>query len=625
MKLTLPRDLRSTAQPTAHCEDTLLQDSAGILRPVNVAQSARKLPAHRWLRAVIRALALVMALTSAARVTFAQVSMPTISPGTTTISGSTQVYLEDTTPGTTIIYTLDNTRPSLTNGSTCAPSSVVPCFTLLGGTTVKALAEDSSGNLSAVFAHTYTAPASSNACTGWNSQSVYAASDFEAHQADISSKGASLGVDCNGGGYVSYLNTGYGSFGNLIAFPYGRGFQPSIRDNLHSGFYNPTQAGITDGDGTPITLSLTDSPDGSGGRINVISHRMGLYLNAGFCFFPLSYYSPNDPNVQPYCDNSIVTDGIWDQEKSAGLTAAQQINSEFALKGFYQDASNLGNNSASIFEYNFSMTYLGNPGAPGNPGATTWLTPQTSSNYSPIYKFGPLATYSKNGVETPVLDTAYEGPSYEIPAYTNVSDPGSLTSVTPQDTDLVTAQVATGMRLQLTGGYTSYLILNATCTGWNAPQSLNLSKSATSYQANIFPAGSWPCGSVIAFEDPNAPSAPMIAMYYPQTDPVNKDQVTETNVSNGESISLDGRVQAFMIASTWIQPTVPTRSVNGIEFDNQFTEILPLLRVKGLLAPNHAGANIDESVNTDIYVLVGSPAQVLAALQNMNANQGWSW
>lgn len=358
-----------------------------------------------------------------------QVSTPAISPMATTISGSTPIYITDATPETSITYTLDGTIPSSSNGSTCTPSSTVPCFTLLGGATVKAIAEDSSGNLSAVATQTYTAQASSNSCAGWNPQNIYTASDYTADQATITSSGATLGVDCNGGGYVDYLNTGYGSFGNLIAVAYGRGFQADIRDSLHTGFYNPTQAGIQDGLGTPVTLSLTNSPEGPGGRINIAPYTLPLFLNGGFCFFPLSYYSPNVQDPIPSCNSGSVTDGIFSQELSANLSANQQLSSEFGFKGYYEDASNLGNNTASIFEYNFTMTYLKNPGAPGNPGATTWQSPQTSSNYSPIYKFGPSATYDNNGMSSSVLNTTYEGAQYDIPAYSNVASPNSLTSI----------------------------------------------------------------------------------------------------------------------------------------------------------------------------------------------------
>jgi hypothetical protein len=496
---------------------------------------------------------------------------------------------------------------------------------LLGGATIKAIAEDSGGNLSTVSTQSYTAPSASNPCTGWNPQDLYAPSDYTADQATITSDGATLGADCNGGGYVDYLNTGYGSFGNLIAVAYGRGFQADIRDSLHTGFYNPTQAGIQDGLGTPVTLTLASSPEGPGGRINIAPYTMGLFLNGGFCFFPLSYYSPNIQNPVPSCNSTSVTDGIFSQELSANISANQQLSSEFGFQGYYEDASKLGDNAASIFKYYFTMPYLGNPGAPGNPGATLWETPQTSANYSPIYKFGPAATYDNNGTTTPVLNTKYEGFGYDVSAYSDVANPSSLTSVQLTNTDLGVAQFDAGVRLRLSGGYTNYLTLNSSCNGWNAPQSVNLTQGGVIVTAKIYPIPtSSSCDSVVALQKPSDVNAPIIAIYFPQTDPVNAQQVTETDVTTGENVSIDRRVFSYLRASAYIS-SISTRTINGIQSENQFTEIAPVVRVSGLLAPNHAGPNIDESVRSDIFVLIGSPTQVLSALQNMNQNEGWNW
>lgn len=559
-------------------------------------------------------------------VTSAAVSPPEISPTATAISGSTPVYITDATPNTTIMYTLDGSTPSATHGTTCAPSSTVPCFTLVGAAVVNAIAEDSSGDFSAVATQTYAAQASSNACAGWNPQNIYTVSDFTAYQATITSNGATLGADCNGGGYVNYLNTGYGSFGNLIAVAYGRGYQSDIRDSLHSSFYNPTQAGIQDGLGTPVTLTLNSSPEGPGGRIDIAPYTLPLFLNGGFCFFPLSYYSPNVQDPVPSCNSASVTDGIFNQELSANISANQQLSSEFGFHGYYEDASNLGNNTASIFKYQFTMTYLGNPGAPGNPGATTWQSPQTSSNYSPIYKFGPAATYDNNGTSSSVLNTTYEGTKYDISAYSNVASPSSLTSIQLTNTDLGIAQFDAGIRLRLSGGYTQYLTLNSSCDGWNPPQSVNLTQGGLTVTAKIYPIpASSLCDSVVAIENPSDQQAPIIAIYFPQTDPVNAQQVIETDMTSGKTANLDRRVFSYMGATAYINAAIPYRTVNGIRFENQFTEILPVARISGLLAPNHAGPNIDESVQADVFVLVGSQAQVLTALQTMNKNEGWNW
>ncbi len=117
-------------------------------------------------------------------------------------------------------------------------------------------------------------------------------------------------------------------------------------------------------------------------------------------------------------------------------------------------------------------------------------------------------------------------------------------------------------------------------------------------------------------------------MYFPQTDPVNAQQVTETDVTSGNSVSLDRRVSTHpscMGVTVYTNRSLPNRTLNGIAFDHQFAELVPVVRISGLSAPNRAGPNIDESVRGDVFVLIGSAAQVLTALLAMNQSQGWDW
>ena len=72
----------------------------------------------------------------------------------------------------------------------------------------------------------------------------------------MGSKRAVIGVNDRGGGYInSVLLYGYGIDGVNIAIPdFGKGWQGSIRDNLHGGRYNPTQAGFRDPFGAPVSV-----------------------------------------------------------------------------------------------------------------------------------------------------------------------------------------------------------------------------------------------------------------------------------------------------------------------------------------------------------------------------------
>jgi hypothetical protein len=72
----------------------------------------------------------------------------------------------------------------------------------------------------------------------------------------VGSKRAVIGVNDRGGGYInSVLLYGYGIDGVNIAIPdFGKGWQGSIRDSLHGGRYNPTQAGFRDLFGAPVSV-----------------------------------------------------------------------------------------------------------------------------------------------------------------------------------------------------------------------------------------------------------------------------------------------------------------------------------------------------------------------------------
>ena len=169
--------------------------------------------------------------------------------------------------------------------------------------------------------------------------------------------------------FPNYLAIGNGK--NLIAAAYGRGWQPSIRDLLHSGLYNPTQAGVNDQAGTPVRLSVGQSTAGPGQRVDVHTYAMALFLNPGFNFaLPPWMYFPRGTKD---------TDGLHD----GNVPLQDQLRSEFNFSGFFQDASGLADDALPVFQFDYSMTYARNPGQ-----EQVW---QHGMPYSAIYQFGPKA------------------------------------------------------------------------------------------------------------------------------------------------------------------------------------------------------------------------------------------
>ncbi len=64
-----------------------------------------------------------------------------------------------------------------------------------------------------------------------------------------------LGINSNGGGVINYLYLpGTGNIFGPQSVKYGRSGQSAMRDALHGGRYNPTQAGFNETLGTPCTV-----------------------------------------------------------------------------------------------------------------------------------------------------------------------------------------------------------------------------------------------------------------------------------------------------------------------------------------------------------------------------------
>lgn len=95
-------------------------------------------------------------------------------------------------------------------------------------------------------------------------------------------KSARLGFDLNGGGYIQtlFLTACDGvSNGENVSIPdFGKGWQGSIRDDLHGGRYNPTQAGFRDRDGARVTGGIKN------GKMVINQFAMPLYGDPVFDF-----------------------------------------------------------------------------------------------------------------------------------------------------------------------------------------------------------------------------------------------------------------------------------------------------------------------------------------------------
>src|SRR6056297_1314370 len=87
------------------------------------------------------------------------------------------------------------------------------------------------------------------------SQDVIVPSDPSITTDTLRSGSLVMGINSNGGGVINFMSIpGPGNIFGPQSVLYGRSGQTAMRDGLHGGRYNPTQAGFNETLGTPVVI-----------------------------------------------------------------------------------------------------------------------------------------------------------------------------------------------------------------------------------------------------------------------------------------------------------------------------------------------------------------------------------
>jgi len=174
---------------------------------------------------------------------------------------------------------------------------------------------------------------------------------------EITSGNVTLGITDKGGGMINkFTLPGYGDISDDVADRYGRGGQVAVRDAMHKGWYNPTQAGHVDGAGTQCNITATK------GKLVVDKRPCSLWRGDGKYDFIewedlcTDGYN-NDGGTSGH--NSDV-DGI-DETKLAGKQATE-ITSEFDFYCEYQDYMDSSGVDIPCFRYYYEFEFARYPG-----------------------------------------------------------------------------------------------------------------------------------------------------------------------------------------------------------------------------------------------------------------------
>ena len=404
------------------------------------------------------------------------------------------------------------------------------------------------------------------------------------HQVNITSHDATLGVSDTGGGYANYLAIGHGK--NLIAAAYGRGWQPSIRDMLHSGLYNPTRAGVNDPAGTPVHLTVGPSTAGPGQRVDIHTYAMALFLNPGFNFAL--------PPWKHFPRGTKDTDGLHD----GNIPLQDQLRSEFNFSGFFQDASGLAGNKIPIFQFEYSMTYARNPGS-----EQVW---KRGMPYSAIYQFGPKARKTDGA---PVLRPAareYIGGQHF---------PARLAT----DTDLSEGMMDPGVRIVYSAGYHTVMWVNE--RGQWQTASLDHQKMVRfPFYLKGKPKRFESYALLVKGNDPK--HSPAIGIYIPQSSKINARPIVGINIKTGKQVYAEDRRTSWLMNVGQHAPKDVRKQmyfVDHVPIENHFTVLRPGLHYTGLLAPSQGLPGVEERIRCEEFLLIGTPDQIRAAIDRIRA------
>jgi len=374
-----------------------------------------------------------------------------------------------------------------------------------------------------------------------------------------------IGVSDLGGGYLNHVDLGDGK--NIVSPNYGRGWQGSVRDQLHSGRYNPTQAGFMDNVGAPVEVIAT------GHAIKIPKFNLPLF---GDPVFDFTEHEDIAPDFKGYKDNgNSDTDGIGE----SNLTQDDEVRSEFDFEGVYVDATDLAGGGIPVLRFYSRYTYARPPAA--------------------IRQFGKSALLSDG---KPVINEAarVEDISPAMPGDQPATDE-DLSGI------IFTAY---GTRLLSDSGYTvpmwrengAWKSLPELESGRGKEMEFRLPGPADEGKS---PPVTMDSEFLVLAKGTDPAKSPAIALYSPSSD-INTNQILGLDEATGRVVyKEDRRTQGKILFSRVIPSQVDIR--------NRYF-------LTGMLAPGNGMPNVLEALQNETFVLFGTPDQILEAIEPLRKN-----
>lgn len=368
-----------------------------------------------------------------------------------------------------------------------------------------------------------------------------------------------IGVSDLGGGYLNYVDLGDGK--NIVSANYGRGWQGSVRDQLHSGRYNPTQAGFRDDVGVPVKLIAT------GHAIKIPKFNLPLYGDP-VCDF--TEHEDLAPDFKGYKDNgNSDTDGIEESK----LTQDDEVRSEFDFEGVYEDATDLAGGKIPVLRFYSLYTYARPPAAIRQFGKDALL----SDGKPVINETARVEDISPDmpGAQ-PTMDDDLSGVIFTAYGARLLADSGFTVPMWHENGAWKSLQELESGR----GKEMEFRLPGPTAEGKSPPVTMDS-------EFLVLAKGADPATS------------PAIALYSPSSE-INTNQILGLDKATGRIVyKEDRRTQGKILFSR----VIPTQ----LDIRNRYF-------LTGMLAPGHGKPNVLEALQNETFILFGTPDQILEAI-----------
>jgi len=355
---------------------------------------------------------------------------------------------------------------------------------------------------------------------------------------------------------------GVGNIFGPQSVKYGRSTQSAMRDKMHSGRYNPTQAGFNETLGTPCTIKK--------GVNKLLMPARPVALWYGDCKWDFTEWENIGPDPICYPDggNSDV-----DELDESNLEGKQntEVKSEFDYFGLYHDYKNKGGIDISCIRHYFEYRYVRKPGHCINqfrPGLDIFNEEQINPDISTSF---PVGTY------------------------------------TAEPFDMSNFILSWHLRNDVVNWDPKFLFLKSNDGIWTI-------KNRNIYVKETFANnGSVTVPRLLIISDSNNPDTKnALGFYMPKTE-FNKYETIGVDETTGLICYKDQRYKSIRI---WDQSRrIPTMAVYGFKTET-----------KGILNRTRLPKNIYEAYRFDMFILMGSPNEIWETVNKIeNKNSLWNF